>query len=59
MTTAPTIEREDEIILHSGNISGVAKLTKRATQSTANEVDFRILCNAHFCCFCEIAIVWH
>ena len=29
----------DELILHSGNISGVAKLTKRATQSTANEVE--------------------
>lgn len=29
------IERGNELILHSGNIS---KLTKRATQSTANEV---------------------
>ena len=28
----------DELTLHSGNISGVAKVTKRATQSTANEV---------------------
>ena len=36
MTTAFT-EKGDELILHSGNIS--AKLTKRATQSTANEVE--------------------
>ena len=39
MTTAP-IGKADELILHSGNISGVAKLTKRATQSTANEVEY-------------------
>lgn len=40
MTTAPQVivQSGDELILHTGNISGVAKLTKRATQSTANEV---------------------
>lgn len=40
MTTAhqDNIDRGDELTLHSGNISGVAKVTKRATQSTANEV---------------------
>ena len=37
--TSAVTDKGDELILHSGNISGVAKLTKRATQSTANEVE--------------------
>lgn len=32
------LEKEGELILHSGNISGLTKLTKRASQSATNEV---------------------
>ena len=45
MTQALT-GKEEELILHSGNISGVAKLAKRATQSTTNEVKHYLNCQS-------------